>query len=802
MPLNKVQEQIIDATLEFMVDATSCLAKDIAVRGLCAVSNKDAVFSVEIYGEAKEALEQLHQLLHHPHPQNRSTSYPYVGQRPGEIAYPVFDASGNFLRAEFEPMGLLSLTGRTVPGEPHPNAEEVRAYIQRTLESKISALSSEKIAAGLRNAEIGGRLLSGFSLPLDIATIPAIQEAMTVFSEQPPQDQKSIAELVCTRAGVMIPNLEICTYLQKIISAYTEYDNEVREHAARLQQLHTEERTLLAQLRQLRTDASIHLHTAPERADIEWKNLLLKTTFTEEGAAAKKLTPKLEALVSQAREVSQFLSTVQLNIRRLGVVSMAGKELVDRLTKQFVLWKNTREMYDFLEKKQVDSCAAMITKKHVDATMIFNKKSIISMLFSENRLDLIAGLYLQCPEEKVKDFFAGQERNLTFATRLLPMHCFLEIRHFYDDQGSKKIAPAVKSAQFRSHRYEATVRRALPSFLSVAIKGTILLELQKLETAEQFTSLKIRYKTLLLSPEFSDAMTVHMSTLERLYRFSRSRFSRVEVAHAYSLVQEDTQFELLLAVERLEVKRKVDALLATVTSNPAIESSLQQQAEWLGEKDYFDSQIRLLRQAEEEAQEQRKRIEAAAARAVARAPAESVVADSTPSSVEVVVERSESVVRSEVFSVATAIVPLASVSRFELPTIPDNYVDFNIDFIRTHRATIGDDRIVEMLKRGMINYFERHRVLLEGEREISGDRDCLIFSNHKLAKMAGLMALNTALAIPTVSTLEGVSRCLSNAITEHPHLPMGRHSRCRELIDHFQRLITNESSKNKLHDYD
>jgi len=94
MPLNKLQENILEGTFVFYFSSIKECRPDIAIYALKAILDEDTYQNPKINSELQAAdilcvVDFFRRILNHPNPQNRSESSPYVGQEPGQVMYAI-----------------------------------------------------------------------------------------------------------------------------------------------------------------------------------------------------------------------------------------------------------------------------------------------------------------------------------------------------------------------------------------------------------------------------------------------------------------------------------------------------------------------------------------------------------------------------------------------------------------------------------------------------------------------------------------------------------------------------------------
>ena len=157
--LNKTQQNILDATLQFLfenieeeitpsfaikafetiLDDTLEEAYSLAHRGqFHELYSKETAFKA---AGIFDSMKQIQDILKHPYPQNRSTGSPYVGQEPG---YAVYEPNGHGNGIEKEPIGLLSLTGRNDNTAEPVTRDDVVQYVITKINDEVHKLTLRK----------------------------------------------------------------------------------------------------------------------------------------------------------------------------------------------------------------------------------------------------------------------------------------------------------------------------------------------------------------------------------------------------------------------------------------------------------------------------------------------------------------------------------------------------------------------------------------------------------------------------------------------------------------------------------
>ncbi len=138
--INELQKRIIDGTLAFPIQSICELEPNQAIDVLRCLLTREVspealllIVSLNIEDEVKF----FHDVMLHPCPQNRSTSYPYFGQPndPSMIVYKNQDG-----RPAFEKRGLLSLTANN-DESTSVTKEATCNYIVSVVEAEINKLS-------------------------------------------------------------------------------------------------------------------------------------------------------------------------------------------------------------------------------------------------------------------------------------------------------------------------------------------------------------------------------------------------------------------------------------------------------------------------------------------------------------------------------------------------------------------------------------------------------------------------------------------------------------------------------------
>jgi hypothetical protein len=136
-PINATQKNIIEGTFRQMFDSIAELKPSDAIKALKAIISKDFFDKVEEQLEKQgilECVQQAREILTHPHPQNRSTSNPYLG-KPWDSTLVVYKDNNG--KPAFEKQGLLSLTARN-DNETSVTREAVVDYIHELVNEEIN----------------------------------------------------------------------------------------------------------------------------------------------------------------------------------------------------------------------------------------------------------------------------------------------------------------------------------------------------------------------------------------------------------------------------------------------------------------------------------------------------------------------------------------------------------------------------------------------------------------------------------------------------------------------------------------
>ncbi|HEV2614576.1 MAG TPA: ankyrin repeat domain-containing protein [Gammaproteobacteria bacterium] len=145
--INELQKRIIEGTLAFPFESISELESNEATAVLrCLLTREispDALLSIVSLGIDDE-VKFIHDVMLHPCPQNRSTSYPYFGQ-PSDPSMVVYkDEHG---RPAFERRGLLSLTAKNDENTVITR-DATCSYIVSLVEAEIKKLSNSPSIPG------------------------------------------------------------------------------------------------------------------------------------------------------------------------------------------------------------------------------------------------------------------------------------------------------------------------------------------------------------------------------------------------------------------------------------------------------------------------------------------------------------------------------------------------------------------------------------------------------------------------------------------------------------------------------
>ncbi|MES2356148.1 MAG: hypothetical protein V4568_17440, partial [Pseudomonadota bacterium] len=159
MALNETQKNILEGTLNYLLgDVSEFNNKSHAYKVLelmsspnsMSLSEKNKLQQWDVLGE----VEQIREILAHPNPQNRSVSYPYIGQEPGmALSYP-YGAEHIEANLQREPLGLLGLTASNDDTALPVTKADVTEYIIKEINNRIENLRSQGVVPTVIDEDI------------------------------------------------------------------------------------------------------------------------------------------------------------------------------------------------------------------------------------------------------------------------------------------------------------------------------------------------------------------------------------------------------------------------------------------------------------------------------------------------------------------------------------------------------------------------------------------------------------------------------------------------------------------------
>jgi tetratricopeptide (TPR) repeat protein len=139
--LNGTQRNIMEATLQFMLDGISeDVSKDDATAGFRAITDEGLYQAQRAHFERLgilASIDDVRRIYQHPCPQNRAVGSQYVGQEVGLAVWrdPISK------RICKEPLGLLGLTATNDETAAPVTAQDVRVYIDEAISEELNRLS-------------------------------------------------------------------------------------------------------------------------------------------------------------------------------------------------------------------------------------------------------------------------------------------------------------------------------------------------------------------------------------------------------------------------------------------------------------------------------------------------------------------------------------------------------------------------------------------------------------------------------------------------------------------------------------
>lgn len=119
MPLNPTQKALIECTCKIYFEIIKECRPDIACYALKAIFDDDIYQHIKTHPEFKEfdllgTIDFFRRIINHLHPQNRSESYPYIGQEPGQVMFAIREADISSREIKDEKTTQIKLINGTI----------------------------------------------------------------------------------------------------------------------------------------------------------------------------------------------------------------------------------------------------------------------------------------------------------------------------------------------------------------------------------------------------------------------------------------------------------------------------------------------------------------------------------------------------------------------------------------------------------------------------------------------------------------------------------------------------------------